>query len=438
MPDIKSVNFITLGCSKNLVDSEKIMGQLDPARFDMSHDGSGSADVVIINTCGFIGDAKQESIDMILQYAAARTKGQMEQLIVIGCLSQRYRSELTKEIPEVDAWFGVDEAAALFAHLNEHYDEKSAVRWLTTPSHYAYLKISEGCDRSCAFCAIPQIRGKHRSVPVADLVQEAAELSAGGVKELLLVAQDLSSYGYDLSGTSMLAVLLEALSAVEGIRWIRMHYAYPVNFPADVLQIMKDNPRVCRYIDIPLQHINDSILRSMRRGHNRETTLRLIRNMREQVPGIALRTTLLVGYPGETNKEFKELMEFVREVRFDRLGVFAYSPEEGTPAWSLNDTVSAKIKTKRVEAIMELQQQISLEINLSRLGQQLMVVVDREEDDYYIGRTEFDSPEVDNEVLIKKSGQLQPGEFIMVQISSAGAYELSGEVVTSEGQKYNR
>jgi ribosomal protein S12 methylthiotransferase len=428
--DIKSVNFITLGCSKNLVDSEKIMGQLDPARFDISHDGSGSADVVIINTCGFIGDAKQESIDMILQYAAARTKGQMEQLIVIGCLSQRYRSELTKEIPEVDAWYGVDEAASLFAHLNEHYNEKSAVRRLTTPSHYAYLKISEGCDRTCAFCAIPQIRGKHRSVPVADLVQEARELAAGGVKELLLVAQDLSSYGYDLSGTSLLAVLLEALSAVEGIRWIRMHYAYPVNFPADVLQIMKDNPRVCRYIDIPLQHINDSILRSMRRGHNRATTLRLIGDMREQVPGIALRTTLLVGYPGETNKDFKELMEFVREVRFDRLGVFAYSPEEGTPAWSLEDTVSEKLKAKRVETIMELQQHISLEINLSRLGQQLMVVVDREEDDYYIGRTEFDSPEVDNEVLIKKSGQLQPGEFIMVQITDAGAYELFGEVVS--------
>lgn len=431
MPDKKSVNLITLGCSKNLVDSEKILGQLDPSSFRLFHDGSEQADVVIINTCGFIGDAKQESIDMILQYADARRKGLLEQLIVIGCLSQRYRSELLKEIPEVDAWFGVDEAAGLFAHLNQKYSQQSVDRWLTTPKHYAYLKISEGCDRSCAFCAIPLIRGKHHSAAVQDLVQEAAELSKKGVKELILVAQDLSAYGYDIAGRSLLAELLQQLSAIEGIRWIRLHYAYPVNFPADVLQLMQDNPKVCRYIDIPLQHISDPILRSMRRGHNRKTTLRLLNDIRAKVPGIALRTTLLVGYPGESQEDFLMLEAFVREVRFDRLGVFAYSPEEGTPAWKLGDPVSEKIKNKRVEAIMELQQQISHEINVSRIGQQLLLIVDREEEDYYVGRTEFDSPEVDNEVLISKTVRLHEGSFVVVRITAAGAYELFGEVVSS-------
>jgi len=426
----KSINIITLGCSKNLVDSEKILGQLSPDRFVLSHDADGAADIVIINTCGFINDAKEESIDTILQYAAAKKQGQIEELLVTGCLSQRYKEELIKEIPEAGAWFGVEEPHELFAYLNQRYQPGLPDRMITTPGHYAYLKIAEGCDRTCSFCAIPLIRGKFRSVPVDALVEEATQLAKKGVRELLLVAQDLSYYGIDLERKPLLGSLLNALSEIEGIEWIRLHYAYPKNFPQEVIGIMAENPKICRYLDIPIQHISDKILRSMRRGHNKKETLELLDKFREQIPGVALRTTLMVGYPGETPTEFKELMEFVRQYRFERLGVFTYSPEEGTGAYSLKDTIPLEEKQRRADQLMELQEQISLEINQDRIGERFKVIIDREEAQYIVGRTQFDSPEVDNEVLIEKSREVHVGEFYEVLIHDAGPFELFGRLET--------
>ncbi len=430
MLEKKHINIITLGCSKNLVDSEKIMGQLQHGNFRVSHDADGPADIVVINTCGFIHDAKAESIDTILQYTQAKKRGLVGEVIVTGCLSQRYKDELKKEIPEADAWFGVDDPQDMFAYLKQKYSYETQERYITTPSHFAYLKIAEGCDRTCSFCAIPLIRGRFKSRSIENLVEEAKQLADKGVKELLLIAQDLTYYGYDLEKQSMLPELLRALIPVKGIEWIRLHYAYPNNFPREVIDIMASEPKICRYLDIPLQHINDSILKSMRRSTDKATTVKLLNDFREKVPDVALRTTLLVGYPGETKKEFEELLEFVRNTRFDRLGVFTYSAEEGTRAYALKDTVSKKEKERRAEAAMELQQTISLELNQEKVGKAFRVLIDREEGDYFVGRTEYDSPEVDNEVFIKKDPVIQVGEFFDVKIISAGEFELFGEITS--------
>ncbi len=425
---MKHINIITLGCSKNLVDSEKMMGQLQHGPFRITHDADGPADIVVINTCGFINDAKEESIDTILQYANARKKGLVQEVIVTGCLSQRYKDTLKQEIPEADAWFGVHDPQDLFAYLRQKYSFESQERVLSTPSHFAYLKIAEGCDRTCSFCAIPLIRGKYISRTIESLTQEAKQLADQGVKELLLIAQDLSYYGYDLEKRSMLAELLEELVKINGIEWIRLHYAYPRKFPFAVTGLMGREPRICNYLDIPLQHINDDILSSMRRNTDKASTLEMIRKIRAQVPGIALRTTMLVGYPGETRKHFEELMEFVRETRFERLGVFAYSAEEGTHAYELKDSVSKAEKERRVEEIMSLQQSISLELNQEKIGKSFRVIIDREEQDYFVARTEYDSPEVDNEVLVEKEPGLETGNFYQVEITGASEFELYGKL----------
>jgi ribosomal protein S12 methylthiotransferase len=422
----KTLNLITLGCSKNLVDSERILGQLPAGKFKISHDADGPSDIVIINTCGFIKDAKEESIETILQYVEAKKLGLVQEVIVTGCLSQRYKEELQKEIPEADAWFGAREPDELFEYLSQKYSRESGKRYLTTPGHYAYLKIAEGCDRTCSFCAIPMIRGAFRSRSIESLVVEANELAAKGVKELLLVAQDLSYYGYDLKRKFMLAQLLEELAKVEGIEWIRMHYAYPKNFPEDVIPIMANNPKICRYLDIPVQHINDRILKAMRRGHDKQGTLQLLEKFRRQIPGVALRTTLMVGFPGETREEFEELLWFVKLARFERLGVFTYSPEEGTTAFALADNISEKEKQRRATELMELQAEISGSLNEEKIGKTFKVLIDREEGDYYMGRTEYDSPEVDNEVLVEKSAAITIGEFVNVEITSATDFELFG------------
>lgn len=429
MTSKKHINIITLGCSKNLVDSEKIMGQLQHGPFRITHDADGPSDIVVINTCGFIGDAKEESIDTILQYTEAKKQGLVKEVIVTGCLSQRYKDTLKNEIPEADAWFGVDNPSELFGYLRQKYSDSNQERMLTTPSHFAYLKIAEGCDRTCSFCAIPLIRGKFISRPVESLVAEAAELARKGVKELLLIAQDLSYYGFDLEKRSMLADLLRELVKVNGIEWIRLHYAYPRNFPAEVIDLMAAEPKICRYLDIPLQHISDPILKSMRRNTDKATTLALIDAFRSKVPDVALRTTLLVGYPGETKEHFEELLEFVKETRFERLGVFTYSPEEGTKAYELKDTISDKEKQHRADTIMELQQTLSLELNQQKIGQTFRVLIDREEEDYFVGRTEYDSPEVDNEVYVAKQQGIVTGEFCSVRITSAIDFDLFGELL---------
>lgn len=420
----KTIRVITLGCSKNQVDSEKLIGQLAADRYHLLHEGEGPADVVIINTCGFIQDAKQESIDTILEVVEARKAGLVKKVLVSGCLSQRYLNALKDEIPEVDAWFGVNQPADIFDYLKEPYTAGSAERILSTPSHYAYLKIAEGCDRSCSFCAIPMIRGPFVSLSVDHLVEEAAMLADRGVKELILVAQELTYYGVDSHGKPMLAPLLRALSRVEGISWIRLHYAYPRQFPEEVLEVMAAEPKICNYLDIPLQHINNEMLQAMRRGHDREGTLEFLQKLRSRIPGIAIRTTLMTGFPGETEEAFRELKEFVETIRFDRLGVFTYSPEEGTAAYALGDPVPQQVKEDRAAAIMEMQSGISLEINRAKIGQHLPVLVDREEAEYFIGRTEFDSPEVDNEVLIEKAPGVAGGRFVNVLITGAAEYEL--------------
>ena len=427
------VNVITLGCSKNTFDSEVLMAQLKANKFDVEHESmSDDAEIVIINTCGFIDNAKQESIDTILRYAQAKNDGEVDKVYVTGCLSERYREDLENEIPEVDAFFGTRELPRLLKTLKADYkQELVGERLLTTPSHYAYFKIAEGCDRPCSFCAIPLMRGKHVSTPIEDLIKSAKSLAAKGVKELILIAQDLTYYGLDIYKKRALADLISQLSDVEGIEWIRLHYAFPSGFPMDVLEVMNEKSNVNFYLDIPLQHGSTKILESMRRGITREKTETLVEEIRAKVPNIAIRTTLIVGYPGETKAEFQEMYEFVEKMRFDRLGVFTYSHEENTHAYSLNDAVTEKTKKDRADKIMELQSGISYELNQEKIGKTFKVLFDRVEGDYFIGRTEFDSPEVDNEVLVKKEGDVfvRIGDFANVEITSADHYDLYGTLV---------
>jgi ribosomal protein S12 methylthiotransferase len=423
------INVITLGCSKNVVDSEVLMGQLKANDFDVKHEASvKKSDIVIINTCGFIDNAKQESIDTILQYAKKREEGKIEKLIVTGCLSERYKPDLEKEIGNVDHYFGTRDLPLLLNTLGADYrHELVGERMLTTPRHFAYLKISEGCDRPCSFCAIPLMRGKHLSRPIEDLAEEAAFLASKGTRELMLIAQDSTYYGLDLYGERRLAELMRTLAGVEGIEWIRLHYAFPAGFPEDVLDVMAQYPNICRYIDIPLQHISDPVLKSMRRGTTRDKTTRLIRKIREKIPGVVLRTTMISGYPGETEADHQALVDFIREMRFDRLGVFAYSHEENTHAFSLQDDVPDEIKQERVAGLMAVQQEISSEQNDAFVGQVLKVLIDRKEGDFFVGRTEFDSPDVDNEVLIEaKNHYLRQGHFYDIRITSAAAFDLYG------------
>jgi ribosomal protein S12 methylthiotransferase len=427
------VNVVTLGCSKNTFDSEVLMAQLKANKFDVEHESmSDDAEIVIINTCGFIDNAKQESIDTILRYAQAKNDGEVDKVYVTGCLSERYREDLENEIPEVDAFFGTRELPRLLKTLKADYkQELVGERLLTTPSHYAYFKIAEGCDRPCSFCAIPLMRGKHVSTPIEDLVASAKSLAAKGVKELILIAQDLTYYGLDIYKKRALADLVSQLSDVEGIEWIRLHYAFPSGFPMDVLDVMNEKSNVNFYLDIPLQHGSTKILESMRRGITREKTEALVEEIRAKVPNIAIRTTLIVGYPGETKAEFQEMYEFVEKMRFDRLGVFTYSHEENTHAYSLEDDVPEKTKRERADKIMELQSGISYELNQEKIGKTFKVLFDRVEGDYFIGRTEFDSPEVDNEVLVKKEGDVfvRIGDFANVEITSADHYDLYGKLV---------
>ena len=427
------MNVITLGCSKNIFDSEVMMAQLKANQFEVAHDSDEhDAEIVIINTCGFIDNAKEESIDTIINYVEAKKKGLVDQLYVSGCLSERYKEDLKKEIPEVDAYFGTRDLPVLLKTLKADYKhELLGERILTTPLHYAYLKIAEGCDRPCSFCAIPIMRGKHRSTPIEDLITQAKSLASKGVKELMLIAQDLTYYGLDLYKKRELAQLLETLSMVDGIEWIRLHYAYPSGFPMDVIDVMRDNPKICNYLDIPLQHGSSKILKSMRRGINREKTVQLIKDIREKIPDIAIRTTLIAGYPGEDQEDFNEMYNWVEEMRFDRLGIFTYSHEENTHAYQLEDDVPEKLKKERADAIMELQAGISYDLNQEKVGKKLKVLIDRIEGDYFIGRTEFDSPDVDNEVLIKKNdtNYMRIGEFIDVMIISADHFDLYGEIV---------
>jgi ribosomal protein S12 methylthiotransferase len=423
------VNVITLGCAKNTFDSEVMMAQLKANKFDVEHESmNDDAEIVIINTCGFIDNAKQESIDTILRYAEAKADGLVEKVYVTGCLSERYKDDLEKEIPEVDAFFGTRDLPRLLKTLKADYKhELVGERLLTTPTHYAYFKIAEGCDRPCSFCAIPLMRGKHVSTPIEDLVKSAKSLAAQGVKEILLIAQDLTYYGLDIYKKRNLAELIDQLAAVEGIEWIRLHYAFPAGFPMDVLDAMVNHPKVCNYLDMPLQHGSTKILQSMRRGITREKTEALVQTIREKVPGIAIRTTLIAGYPGETAADFEEMRDFVERMRFDRLGIFTYSHEENTHAHTLEDDVPKEVKRQRADEIMELQSGISYELNQEKIGKTFRVLFDRVEGDYFIGRTEFDSPEVDNEVLVKKAdGFVRLGDFAQVTITSADHYDLYG------------
>lgn len=426
------VNVITLGCSKNMVDSEVMMNQLQANDYEVVHDSNDEdANIVIVNTCGFIDLAKEESINTILQYADVRSRGEIDKLYVTGCLSQRYKDDLEKDIPEVDAYFGTLELPALLEKLEADYKhDLIGERLLMTPPHYAYLKISEGCNRTCSFCAIPLMRGKHISKSIEDLVKEAKVLATQGVKELMLIAQELTYYGLDIYKERKLAELLRALSDVEGIEWIRLHYAYPSKFPLDIFDAMKDLPKVCNYIDMPLQHANNDVLKRMRRQITKEETMELIREARERVPGITFRTTLLVGYPGETEEEFEDMVDFVREVKFERVGVFQYSHEENTSAHDFEDDVPAEVKEQRAAAIMEVQADISWENNLAKIGKTFKVLFDRVEGEFFVGRTEFDSPEVDNEVLVKTDGNyVRIGDFAMIEVIDATEYDLYGKVV---------
>ena len=428
------VNVVTLGCSKNLYDSEVLMAQLKANNFDVEHESMrDDSSVVIINTCGFIDNAKQESIDTIIRFAEAKKEGLVDKVYVTGCLSERYKDDLEKEIPEVDAYFGTRDLPRLLKTLKADYKhELVGERLLTTPSHYAYFKIAEGCDRPCSFCAIPIMRGKHLSTPIEDLILQAKSLAAKGVKELMLIAQDLTYYGLDLYKKRALADLLTQLSEVEGIAWIRLHYAFPSGFPMEVLDVMREKKNICNYLDMPLQHGSTRILQSMKRGTTREKTEALISEIRAKVPGIALRTTLIAGYPGETEADFQEMYEWVKRSKFDRLGIFTYSHEENTSAYLLEDDVPAKVKKERADAIMELQAGISYELNQLKVGKTFSVLFDRVEGDYFIGRTEFDSPEVDNEVLVKKTADnfIRIGDFTDIQITSADHFDLYGEIVS--------
>jgi ribosomal protein S12 methylthiotransferase len=427
----KKVNIITLGCSKNLVDSEVLMSQLKANDFDVTHQDSSDAPVVIINTCGFIENAKQESIDTILQYVGEKEAGRVDKVYVTGCLSQRYKEELKIEIPQVDAYFGTLELPGMLKTLGADYKhELLGERSITTPAHYAYLKIAEGCNRPCSFCAIPLMRGKHVSKTIEQLVTEAKHLVKNGTKELMLIAQDLTYYGLDIYGDRKLADLLRNLSDVEGLEWIRLHYAYPSQFPMDVLKVMAERSNICNYLDIPLQHITDNMLKTMRRGIGERRTRELIGSIRDLVPGINLRTTMLVGHPGETEEEFEKLCAFVEEFRFDRLGVFTYSHEESTHAFSLEDLLPEVEKERRANKIMEIQQEISYELNQQKIGKEFKVLFDKIEGEYFVGRTEFDSPEVDNEVLVKTADNYaRVGDFAQVWITDANDYDLYGKII---------
>ena len=425
------VNVITLGCSKNIYDSEVLMGQLRANNFTVSHeDDSSGAPVVIINTCGFIDNAKQESINTILEWAEAKEKGLVEKVYVTGCLSERYKPDLQKEIPNIDEYFGTRDLPRLLKTLNANYkQELIGERLLTTPLHYAYFKISEGCDRPCSFCAIPLMRGGHVSIPMETLVKQAKDLARQGVKELILIAQDLTYYGLDIYKKRELAELLKRLCDVDGIEWFRLHYAFPQGFPMDALDVIRDEEKICKYLDMPLQHISDNMLKSMRRGTTKQRTIDLVNAIRDKIPGIAIRTTLITGYPGETEQDFEEMKEWVSETGFERLGVFTYSHEENTHAFKLEDNVAQKVKQKRADEIMKIQKKISLAHNKKLIGKTMKVLIDRKEGNYFIGRTEYDSPEVDNEVRIKAGKTyLRTGDFTDVKINAAKYYDLEGEV----------
>ena len=437
------INIVTLGCSKNRVDSERLAASLSH-RYDVVHESEKKSDIVIINTCGFIGDAKEESIDTILEYAELRRAKKIKKLYVIGCLSQRYRKDLQEEIHEVDGFFGVESVQLIAKDILKNEELNSATqqlsnsetldynheRVLSTPSHYAYLKISEGCNRRCAFCAIPLIRGEHVSVPMEDLLKEANLLAQKGVKELILIAQDLTYYGRDIDGQYHIVDLVKRLLEIKEFEWIRLHYGYPQGFPDELLDLMNNEPRICNYIDLPLQHISTPILKNMRRGVDKEQTINFVTNARNRVPGIAFRTTFIVGFPGETEEQFKELCDFVKEMKFERAGVFAYSPEEGTPAYEMEDDVPEEVKQERVDTIMAIQQNISLETNEKRVGAVEKVLIDRIEGDYYIGRTQYDSPEVDDEILISvDEAELNIGDFVNVKLVKADYFDLYGNVI---------
>ena len=430
---MKKINIITLGCSKNTVDSEHLAAQLAAMEYKVVFDSDRTdADVVVINTCGFIGDAKQESIDTILRAAQLKSEGAIDELFVVGCLSQRYADELRPELPEVDDFFGVNDWAGIVERLGAKYRaENETRRELSTPSHYAYLKISEGCNWMCGYCAIPLIRGRHKSVPMEALIGEAEALVAKGVREIMVIAQDTTYYGVDIYGERKLAELLERLCRIEKLEWVRLHYAYPTDFPDEVIEVMAREKKICRYLDIPFQHIADNQLTAMKRRHTKAEALRLIEKLRSAIPDIALRTTLLVGYPGESDADFEELLEFVRDTKFDRLGVFAYSEEEGTySATRLRDDVPDEVKQQRVDRIMHLQERVSLENNARRIGETMRVIIDRKEGDFYIGRSEYDSPEVDQELIIDSRGKrLLRGRFYSVRITDAEDYDLYAEIV---------
>jgi len=425
------INVVTLGCSKNVYDSEVLMGQLKASGKDVVHEEEGN--IVVINTCGFINNAKEESINTILEFMQKKEDGEVDKVFVTGCLSERYKPDLQKEIPNVDQYFGTTELPGLLKALGADYrHELIGERLTTTPKNYAYLKIAEGCDRPCSFCAIPLMRGKHKSTPIENLVIEAEKLASNGVKELILIAQDLTYYGLDIYKKRNLAELLEALVKVEGIEWIRLHYAFPTGFPMDVLDVMNREAKICNYLDIPLQHISDSILKSMRRGTTKEKTTKLLKEFRNTVPEMTIRTTLIVGYPGETEENFQELKQWVSDMRFERLGCFTYSHEENTHAFNLVDDVPQDVKMQRANEIMEIQSQISWELNQAKIGQEFKVVIDRKEGNYFVGRTEFDSPDVDNEVRIDASKcYLKTGEFAMVKVTEAEDFDLYAEVVAS-------
>ena len=428
-----TIDIITLGCSKNLVDSEKLMRQLEANGYKVTHDSPNpQGEIAVINTCGFIGDAKEESINMILEFCEAKEEGRLRKLYVMGCLSERYLKELEVEIPQVDKFYGKFNWNELLADLGKEYNDEIAIeRTLTTPKHYAYLKISEGCDRSCAYCAIPIITGKHTSRPMEEIIDEVKLLVSQGVKEFQIIAQELTYYGVDLYKTQKLPELIEKIAQVPGVEWIRLHYAYPTHFPEDLFRVMRENDNVCKYMDIALQHISDNMLTRMRRHVSKSETYDLIEKFRREVPGIHLRTTLMVGFPGENDEDFEELKEFVQKARFDRMGAFAYSEEEGTyAAETYEDSIPQEVKQARLDELMAIQQGISAELSNAKIGQEYKVIIDRKEGEYYIGRTQFDSPEVDPEVLIKAEGKrLFSGRFYQVRITNADDFDLFGEII---------
>lgn len=426
------IDVITLGCSKNLVDSELLMKQLLANGYTVKHDPEEpEGEIAVINTCGFIGDAKEESINMILQFAEAKKNRKLNKLFVMGCLTERYMDELRQEIPEVDNFYGKFGWKALIADLGKSYDQDLAQqRSITTPKHYAYLKISEGCNRTCSYCSIPIMTGKHISRPMEEIEEEVRGLVASGVKEFQVIAQDLSFYGLDLYKTMKLPELVERIAKIEGVEWIRLHYAYPAHFPYDLLRVMRENDNVCKYLDIALQHVSDNMLKKMRRNITKEETYKLLETIRKEVPGIHIRTTLMVGHPGETEQDFEELKQFVKDIRLERMGAFPYSHEDGTYAWdNYEDVIEDEVKQRRMDELMGLQEEVAMSSNESKIGKKLRVIIDKEDEDYYIGRTEFDSPEVDPEVLIEKNFELEIGEFYDVKITAAQPFDLYGEIV---------